>query len=310
MRQTCLKQVYELAKGDSRIFFVGSDLGFKTLSEFQEEMPDRFFVEGICEQASLGMAAGLAMEGKIVYYNTIAPFITRRAYEQVVVDICMHNANVRMIGNGGGLVYAPLGPTHLALEDIATMRLLPSMTILHPADAIEMARMMPATVNWNGPIYIRLARGHDPIVTEAWQDEPFEIGQAVKVRDGNNVLIIETGICIRPAVAASDILSSEGIQVEILHCPTIKPLDFESIKQSVDRIDTIVTIEEGFIAGGLGSSVAEWLVEAGYDQPKRFKRIGLPDEFPRKYGNQAQLMGHYNITGEGVASEIRALFAK
>lgn len=307
MRQTCLQKVYELAKKDSRIFFVGSDLGFKTLAEFQEEMPDRFFVEGICEQASLGMAAGLAMEGKIVYYNTIAPFITRRAYEQVIVDICMHNANVRMIGNGGGVVYAPLGPTHFALEDIASMRVLPNMTILHPADAIEMARMMPATVDWKGPIYIRLARGHDPIVTEAWKNEPFEIGKAVKVKEGSDVLIIETGICIRPALEASELLKSEGIEVEILHCPTIKPLDTEAIKKSVDRIDKIVTIEEGFIAGGLGSSVAEFLMEIGYDKPKKFKRIGLPDEFPRKYGNQAQLMGHYNITGEGVAKAVKDL---
>ncbi len=157
MRQTCLNMVYELAKEDPRIFFIGSDLGLGTLGQFKNEMPERFFMEGVCEANIIGMAAGLALEGKIPYVNTIATFLTRRCFEQIVLDLCLHNVNVRLIGNGGGLVYAPLGPTHHAIEDLAILRVIPNMTVVAPADADEMRRLMPLSVNRRGPIYIRLA---------------------------------------------------------------------------------------------------------------------------------------------------------
>src|SRR5690242_3941134 len=130
MRQTCLDMVYELAKTDPRVFFIGSDLGVGTLKQFKAEMPERYFMEGVSEANLIGMSAGLALEGKIVYACTIATFLTRRCFEQVCLDLCLHNVRVRLIGNGGGLVYAPLGPTHLATEDIAILRSLPHMTIL------------------------------------------------------------------------------------------------------------------------------------------------------------------------------------
>ena len=129
MRETCLQIIYELAKQDDRILFIGSDLTTGTLEKFKNEMPDRFFMEGVSEANLLGVAAGLALEGKIPYLNTIATFITRRSFEQLVLDLCLHNANVRLIGNGGGLVYAPLGPTHEAIEDIAILRSVPNITI-------------------------------------------------------------------------------------------------------------------------------------------------------------------------------------
>src|SRR5438128_339609 len=181
MRESCLKMVYELAKVDDRVVFIGSDLGFGVLGEFKKEMPARFFMEGVSEQNLVGVAAGMAMEGRIVYLNTIATFLSRRCYEQVAVDLCLHGMNVRLIANGGGVVYAPLGPTHLAIEDIAIMRALPRMTILAPADAGEMRRMMPVTVDHPGPIYIRLAKGGDPIVTD--EGVPFEIGKAYPMRE-------------------------------------------------------------------------------------------------------------------------------
>src|SRR5215469_18409218 len=142
MRKTCLDVVYELAKNDPRIFFVGSDLGIGTLKQFKAEMPERFFMEGVSEANLIGMSAGLALEGKIVYANTIATFITRRCFEQVCLDLCLHNLKVRLIGNGGGLVYAPLGPTHLATEDIAIMRTLPNMAVVAVCDAQEMQAFM------------------------------------------------------------------------------------------------------------------------------------------------------------------------
>ena len=134
MRKTSLDTVYEMARNDPRVVFIGSDLGAGTLDQFKEEMPERFFMEGVTEQNIIGMAAGLAMEGYIPYVNTIATFITRRCFEQVAVDLCLHNLPVRLIGNGGGLVYAPLGPTHLAVEDMAIMRSLPNMTVVAPVD--------------------------------------------------------------------------------------------------------------------------------------------------------------------------------
>lgn len=305
MRKTCLNMVYELAKSDERIFFIGSDLGSGTLQQFKEEMPDRFFMEGISEANLIGMAAGLAMEGKIPYVNTIATFLTRRSFEQLVVDVCLHNVNVRLIGNGGGLVYAPLGPTHEAIEDLAIMRAIPNMTIVAPADADEMRRLMPLTVDYQGPIYIRLAKGYDPIVTT--DEVPFEIGKAILMREGRDALIVTTGITLRIAQQAAARLSTEGIEVAVLHVPTIKPLDAGTILRYAAEVPVIVTIEEHTLIGGLGSAVAELIAEANFDPAKRFKRIGLPDSFPDQYGSQASLMERYAITTDNLLSVVLGL---
>ena len=154
MRKTCLDTIYELATRDDRVFFVGSDLGAGTLSRFREEMPGRFLMEGVSEAHIVGLAAGLAMEGKIPYVHTIATFLTRRCFEQIVLDVGLHHVNVRLIGAGGGLVYAPLGPTHLAIDDLAIMRTVPNMTIIAPADAEEMRQAVELTLEHQGPVYI------------------------------------------------------------------------------------------------------------------------------------------------------------
>lgn len=305
MRKTCLDMVYQLAKKDERIFFIGSDLGVGTLQRFQEEMPGRFFMEGISEANVIGMAVGLALEGKIPYVNTIATFLTRRCFEQIVLDVCLHNANVRLIGNGGGLVYAPLGPTHLAIEDLAILRAIPNMTIIAPADADEISRLMPLTVNYKGPIYIRLAKGYDPIVTR--DDLPFEIGKAISMREGSEALIVTTGITLKIALDAATRLSEEGLELAVLHVPTIKPLDTDAIVTHAAKVPVIVTIEEHTLIGGLGSAVAEIVAEANFNPAKRFKRIGIPDVFPDEYGSQASLMERYCITTENLISTIRSL---
>lgn len=305
MRRTCLNMVYELAKEDERIFFVGSDLGFGTLQEFREEIPDRFIMEGVNEAHVIGMAAGLALEGRIVYVNTIATFLTRRCFEQVILDLCMHNLKVRLIGNGGGLVYAPLGSTHLAFEDIAIMRAIPNMTIIAPADAQEMRRLMPQTVDYPGPIYIRLAKGFDPIVTD--NHVPFEIGRGYLMREGRDALIITTGICLRLALEAAEILGGRGVDAGILHLPTVKPLDQGAVLDLAEMVRAIVTVEEHTLMGGLGGAVAEIMAEARFNTPKRFKRIGLPDTFPDRYGSQDSLLAHYRITGETIAATVGEL---
>lgn len=305
MRQTCLSMVYQLAKEDSRIFFIGSDLGVGTLEQFKQEMPDRFFMEGISEANIIGMAAGLALEGKIPYVNTIATFITRRCFEQIVLDLCLHNVNVRLIGNGGGLVYAPLGPTHEAIEDLAILRAVPNMTIVAPADADEMRRLMPLTVDYQGPIYIRLAKGYDPIVTTG--DVPFQIGKAIPMRQGGDALLVTTGITLKVALVAAESLAQDGIQAAVLHVPTIKPLDVKAILESVAGAPVVVTVEEHTVIGGLGSAVAELIAEASFNPAKRFKRIGIPDVFPDQYGSQESLMARYSITAYSLASEILQL---
>src|SRR6266704_2004825 len=177
MRKACLDSVYKLAKEDPRVVFIGSDLSPGLLDEMRQEMPERWFMEGIAEQNVVGMAAGMAMEGLIPYANTIATFFSRRSYEQVAIDCCLHNVPVRLVSNGGGLVYAPLGPTHLAIEDIAIMRALPNMAVTAVCDAKEMVRLMEATLDWPHPIYIRLGKGGDPIVSRA--ENGFAIGKAI-----------------------------------------------------------------------------------------------------------------------------------
>jgi transketolase len=305
MRKTCLDMVYELAKNDLRIFFIGSDLGFGTLKEFQKEMPGRFFMEGVSEANVIGVAAGLALEGKIPYVNTIATFITRRCFEQVVLDLGLHNANVRLIGNGGGLVYAPLGPTHLAIDDIAILRAIPNMTVVAPADADEMRRLMPLTVDHRGPIYIRLAKGFDPIVTT--DDVPFQIGRGIPMREGADALIVTTGIALRVALPAAQELSASGIEAAVLHMPTVKPLDVEMLLDLAAPVRAVVTVEEHTVMGGLGSAVIEVIAEASFDAPKRFKRIGIPDVFPDQYGSQDSLMARYDITSDRIISVVEQL---
>lgn len=302
MRQVCLKMVHELARKDERVVFVGSDLGVGTLAAFRDEFPERFIMEGVSEASILGLAAGLAFEGHIVYVNTLAVFLTRRAFEQAAMDIALHQLNVRLIGNGGGLVYAPLGPTHMAVEDIALMRAVPNMAIVAPADALEMRRIMPLVHEHQGPVYIRLAKGNDPVVTK--EDTPLAFGKPVPVRAGGDALLITTGITLKVAMDAAALLAPKGIQAAILHCPTVWPLDHEALRDAINPVPTVLTIEEHVRSGGLGSAVAELIAETRWPQTKRFKRIALPDEYPSRYGSQADLLEHYGITAAQAAAAV------
>src|SRR6185312_4492044 len=181
MRVACLDMVHVLAKADPRVVFIGSDLSPGLLAGMQKEFPDRYYMEGIAEAHVIGMAAGLALEGYIPYVNTIATFITRRCYEQVAIDLCLHDLPVRLIGNGGGYVYAPLGPTHEAIEDIATMRALPNMAVTAVCDADEMTRLMNSTLTWPHPMYIRLGKGGEKIISS--EHRGFTLGKAIDMID-------------------------------------------------------------------------------------------------------------------------------
>ena len=191
MRKTCLDSIYLRAKKDKKIVFIGSDLGPGVLNDFKLNIPERFFMEGVSEQSIIGLSAGLAMEGFKPYVNTISTFITRRCYEQVAVDLCMHNLPVKLIGNGGGLVYAPLGPTHQAIEDISIMRVLPNMSIIAPSDAIEMKKLINQTVNLKGPLYVRIARGGEEKINSI--NDKIIFGKGLIKIEPKTKLIISTG---------------------------------------------------------------------------------------------------------------------
>ena len=306
MRKTCLDWIHKLAKEDPRVVFVGSDLSPGLLSEMKKEMPDRWFMEGIAEQNVVGMAAGMAMEGLIPYANTIATFFTRRAYEQIAVDCCLHNVPVRLISNGGGLVYAPLGPTHLAIEDIATMRALPNMTVVACCDAEEMKRFMDASLHWNGPIYIRLAKGGDPVVSRP--EHGFEIGKAIvmrKSRERTPVVVMTTGVMTTNALKAADLLEAEGIDASVIHFHTIKPLDVTAVIEHARSARLVVTVEEGIAIGGFGSAVTDVLVDQIGPGMPHIKRIALPDSFTKNYGVQNDLFEVFGLTPPQIARSVR-----
>lgn len=305
MRPTSLNCVYELAQKDERVIFIGSDLGPGVLEEFKENIPERFFMEGVAEQHIVGMAAGMALEGFVPYVNTIATFLTRRCFEQNVLDLGLHNTNVRLISNGGGTVYAPLGPTHLAIEDIAIMRSIPNMTIVSPADADEMRRFMMQTLDYQGPIYIRLGKGYDPIVSS--DKFPFEIGKAIYFKKGRDLLIVTTGISLALALEAAEKLEEENISTAVLHMHTIKPFDKEKLIEIVDKVSAVITVEEHTVIGGLGSACAEAILEEGFNETKAFKRIGIPDIFPSGYGNQKDMMNRNGISVSEVIKTAQSL---
>lgn len=304
MRRTALQCVLEMARADDRVCFIGSDLGAGVMDAFGCEMPQRLFREGVSEQHVMGMAGGLALEGKIVYINTLATFITRRCLEQIMLDLALYKAKVRFIGSGGGLVYAPLGPTHVTTDDMALMRCIPHMTVLAPCDAQEMRRFMPLTLKHDGPVYIRLAKGGDAIVS---REEPVAIGKGLLFGDGDDALLVTTGIGLQICLEASNLLKTQDVQTTVVHMPTVKPLDAQCLRQQAARCPVVVTVEEHGILGGLGTAVAEVLVEADLPHMPRFRRIGFPDAFVGHYGSQNEHLASHGLTASGIAAMVTRL---
>ena len=311
MRATCVNMVYELAKRDKRVLFIGSDLSPGLLDGMRKEMPERWYMEGITEANVIGMAAGLAMEGYIPYVNTIATFITRRCYEQVAVDLCLHDLPVRMIGNGGGLVYAPLGPTHLAIEDIAIMRALPNMTVVAVCDAKEMVRFMNCSLDWPHPIYIRLAKGGDPVVSH--EENGFAVGEAIPMRRARSkraIVLMATGVMTTNCLAAAETLAKDGIDASVVHHHTVKPLDEASVLEFARDAELVVTVEEGIRIGGFGSAVTDVLVEELGTALPPVMRLGLPDAFPHNYGVQDDLFDVYGLMPGQIAATVAKTLKK
>lgn len=304
MRQTSLNMVYELAKTNDKIVFVGSDLGPGVLNDFKNNIPNRFFMEGIAEQFIIGFAAGLAKEGFIPYVNTIATFITRRCFEQLTIDLSLHTLPVRLIGNGGGLVYAPLGPTHQAIDDIAILKAIPNMTIVCPCDSNEMKKLMIESVSWPHPIYIRLGRGGEDVVTA--DNYQFKIGESTILKSLSKVVFITSGTMAQKALKASKILKEEdNIDVGVLHMHTIQPFDKESILSLIPDVELIVTVEEHILSGGLGTSVIEFLSDNNFLSKIKVIRVGLENKFVTKYGSQDELHDYFGLSVENLTNIIR-----
>jgi transketolase len=307
MRQACLKSIFDLAKKNKKIIFIGSDLGSGVMKDFKKKYPERFFMEGVSEQSIVGTAAGLAMEGFLPYVNTIATFLTRRCFEQIIVDLCLHNLPVKLIGNGGGLVYAPLGPTHQAIEDISILRPIPNLAIVAPCDAVEMKKLILGTVNYKSPIYFRLARGGDPIVTSS--KESVKFGKAsIKIKPGK-ILIVSTGIMTQVALnAAKNInLKFKKNKCGVIHFGTIKPLDMICIKKWFPRVKKIITIEENILDGGFGSMILEIVNQYMPKISAKIIRLGLKNKFINFYGSQEELLNYYKLNEKNLVKKIMSL---
>ncbi len=303
MRKTCLDTVYKIAKKNKKIIFLGSDLGPGVLDNFKKEMPQRFFMEGVSEQSIIGLSAGLAMEGFIPYVNTIATFITRRCFEQIVVDLCLHNLPVKLIGNGGGLVYAPLGPTHQAIEDISIMRSIPNMSIISPCDAVEMEALVKQSQSYKKPLYIRLAKGGDKIITK--KSNKIKIGKGSMMVFPKNHLFITTGVMTQIALEASAFLEKEKkITCGVLHLGTVKPLDKNLLLKWIPKVKKIVTVEENILTGGFGSSILEFVSENFPQHLHKITRVGLKEKFVNQYGSQELLFKSNNLTKENLINKI------
>ena len=293
MRKTCLETVFELAKKNKKIVFVGSDLGPGVLDKFKKKYPKRFLMEGVAEQAIVGIAAGLAMQKFRPYVNTIATFITRRCFEQVVVDLCLHNLPVTLIGNGGGMVYAPLGPTHQAIEDLSIMRTLPNLTILCPCDANDMKQLVLQTQKIKGPIYIRIARGGEKLITNSFKSK---IGKGIVLKKIKKYNFITTGVMAQIALdTVNKIKKKYDIDVGVCHFSTVKPLDKILLKKIIKNSEKVVTLEENVKEGGFGSSILEFMSSLNQKNKTELRIFGLKSSFSNKYGTQDQILKDNNL---------------
>jgi transketolase len=307
MRNTFLNTLFELAKRDPRIVFMTGDLGFSVVEPYMEQLPRQFVNAGVAEQNMTGMAAGMALSGKIVFTYSIANFPTLRCLEQIRNDVCYHDANVKVVSVGGGFAYGSMGATHHATEDLAIMRMLPNMVVLAPGDPCETEAATRALVNYPGPCYFRLGKAGEPIV----HDSPitFEIGKAIRLRDGDDVTIISTGGMLQAAVRAADRLAVNGVHARVLSMHTLKPLDEEAILTAARETRAVFTLEEHSIIGGLGGAVAELLSESD-DVRVPFKRLGIPPRFSPRVGTQEYLLAENGLDETSIINAVMALLGR
>ncbi len=302
MRDTFVKTLLEIAKKDKNVFLVTGDLGFGVLKPFWNELPDQIINAGIAEQNMTSIAAGLAMQGKIVYTYSIGNFPTLRCIEQIRNDCAYHNANVKVVCVGGGFVYGSLGMSHHATEDIAIMRALPDVTVMAPGDLVEAECATKAIYEKQGTCYLRLGRGGEKRIHD--KIDNFQIGRAIEIQKGEKVAIFSTGAIFDEVSEACQELKAQGIIPSVYTFPTVKPLDKQTILQCANTHKTIITVEEHNKSGGFGSAVAEVLAEAEGAQAK-LVRIALDDRYSCIVGSQKYLRKQYGLSAKDVVEKVK-----
>jgi len=302
----------ELGRANPKVFALDVDLK-SGCALFAAEFPKRHVELGIAEQNAVSVAAGLATAGMIPFVHVMAPFGTMRSFEQIRTDVGYPRRNVKIVASFGGLSGGPWHTTHHAIEDFALMRVIPGMTVVAPADGIELEKAVRAAAKHEGPVYIRLPQKQSVLVYDTAKPpagfEPaggwpeFRIGRAVTLRSGNDVTLIATGSMVREALAAAAALARDGVEARVLNVHTIKPLDVEAVRQAARETKGIVTAEEHSVIGGLGSAVAELLAETG----GRLRRVGLPDTFCEVIGSAQELRGRYGLTAAAITRKAMEL---
>ena len=301
MRAVFNKELLKIAEKDSRVHMILADIGYGEIEGFAEKFPDRFINCGVAEQNMTGVACGVAMEGNIAITYSIANFPTLRCLEQIRNDVCYHNANVKIVIIGGGMAYGPLGISHHSTEDLAILRALPNMVVLAPCDLKEAAAATHAMMTYEGPVYYRCGYKKEPDIYDGNVD--FTIGKANIIRDGNDATVIFTGTIGYNCKLAVETLAAEGINCRLLSMHTVKPIDKNTIVKAAGETGAIITVEEHNICGGLGSAVAEVLMDEGVGKVP-FKRIALPDVNVSKIGSQNWLREQYGMGIGDIAAAV------
>jgi transketolase len=302
MRTSFIETLVQVAERDPRVWLLTGDLGYSVLEKFSSKFPDRYLNAGVAEQNMVGVAAGLAMTGKVVFVYSIANFPTLRCLEQVRNDVCYHQLSVKIVAVGCGLAYGGHGYTHHGVEDLGVMSLLPHMTVMAPGDPVETRWATNTLVENPGPAYLRLGKAGEPIVHK---NEPaFELGKAVQVVDGKQATLISTGGMLDMAVKVAALLSARGVSIRVLSMPTLRPLDTDRIIAEAKRTGRIITLEEHG-PGGLGSMVGECLAQAG--QGIRFVPLRLLPEPTLCAGSQAYLCGRHGLSLERILEVVESV---
>lgn len=303
MRDVFVRELARIAAERPEVMLLTADLGFGVLNDFASRFPAQFLNVGIAEQNMTGLATGLALEGRIVFTYSLGNFPTLRCLEQIRNDACYHGANVKIVTVGGGMSYGAVGASHHATEDLAILRALPDTTVVCPGDLWEVEQATRDMVDRPGVTYFRLDKSAAPPTRR--KNEIFSFGRARRVVDGSDATLIATGGILEEALKAAVVLRLHGVQVRVLSCHTVKPLDLDSIMDASRETAGIVTVEEHTVDGGLGGAVAEALLEAG-GRPGFFVRIGLRSGFSSIVGSQQYLRSAYGVDAESIVRVVSA----
>ena len=305
IRKAFGKTLAEIGELNEKIIVMDADLACSTQTKiFADKFPDRFFDCGIAEQNMLATAAGLASEGKIPFVASFAVFVTGRTYDQIRNGICYPNFNVKIVGTHGGVTVGEDGATHQALEDISLMRGLPHMTVIVPADCKECQEAIKYAALHEGPTYIRIPRSNVPDIFD--ENYSFNIHKAVVVEEGTDVSVFTNGETLAEVLLAAEELKKDNISLEVINVPVVKPLDFQTVIESVKKTKLAITVENHSIIGGLGSAICETLADK---LPSKVYRIGVNDEFGQS-GKAEELIEYYGLDSKTLAKRIRAIIKK